>query len=310
MEITMKKIAKILFSLLGISVLMVTACTEDPVTRWISPEEGNQHLIFFPPVSDASANNTDVTVSSEATSYTYKIFRLNKEGSITIPLISESDNVFDCPSHVTFEDGSATADVIIRFSPLTSEPKTVKISIDPKYTSYYAKGHPQFSGTIKAINWVSMGNGQFYDAWVMYSVVTVEVIKAEGMDRYRIMNPYPQSILEEAEWGNWIAGPKSEFIEFWINSDKTIAWDKFWYPGLVYQGIANYVIKGYLPSALAAAIDAPSIISEDTKSKVITANKLFTLCPWYYIDGLGSFGLQSTWLSLPGGPDLTEYLGL
>ncbi|MCK9305745.1 MAG: hypothetical protein PHP30_09190 [Bacteroidales bacterium] len=307
----MKKITKIIFTLLGVSVFLVTACTEDPVTRWASPEENNNpNLIFFPPLSDASANNTDVTVSTEATSYTYKLFRSNTEGSITIPLISESDNVFNCPSTVTFEDGSATADVIIRFSPLTSEPKTVKISIDPQYTSLYAKGHPLFIGTIKAINWISLGNGQFYDTWVMYNVATVEVKKAEGMDRYRIMNPYPQAILEDADWGDWIGGPKSELIEFWIKPDKTIAWDGFWYPGLLYYADPAAPLKHYLPSTLGAILGRPAYAEDDAKSKVITANKLFLLHPYIWIDGVGGWLGQDTYLSLPEGPDLYEYLGL
>lgn len=296
----MKKITKIIYALLGISVLLVTSCTEDPVIREESPAEGNQYLVYFP-----TTNSTDVTVTAEATSYTYTISRSNKSGSITVPLTSASDAPFTVPTSVTFADGSATANVTITFAPLTSEPKRVIINIDPQYAALYAIGHPQFSGTIKAINWVSLGNGQFYDAWVMYSVVTVEVKKAQGMDRYRIMNPYPQSILEEAEWGNWIGGPKSDFIEFWIKSDKTIAWDKFWYPGLLYQGSSTAIIKGYLPSALSA-----SQAAKDANSKVLITDKLFTLCPYYYIDGLGGFGVQNTWLSLPGGPDLYEYLDL
>ncbi len=294
----MKKIAKILFSLLGISVLLVTACTEDPVIRETSPAE-NQYQVYFPPT-----NNTDVTVSTDATSYTYIIKRNNKSGAITVPLTSESEAPFVCPTSVAFADGVETANITVTFPALSTTPKRVKITIDPQYAGLYSPGHNMFSGTIKAINWVSLGNGQFYDAWVMYSVLTVEVKKAEGMDRYRIMNPYPQSILEEAEWGDWIGGPKSEFIEFWINANKTISWDKFWYPGLLYQGNASYVIKGYLPSALAA-----SQAANDAKSKVVTT-KIFTLCPYYYIDGVGGFGVQTTTLSLPGGPDLNEYLGL
>lgn len=296
----MKKISKIIYALLGISVLLVTACTEDPVVREESPAEENQYLVYFSP-----SNETDVTVSTEATSYTFTISRSNKSGSITVPLTSESDATFTCPPSVTFADGSATANITVTFAPLSPEPKKVIINIDPQYTAIYSAGHHQYSGTIKAINWISLGNGQFYDAWVMYSVATVEVQKAEGMDRYKIINPYPQSILEEAEWGDWIGGPKSAFIEFWIKENKTIAWDKFWYPGLLYQGSSSAIIKGYLPSALSA-----SQAAKDANSKVLIANKLFTLCPYYYIDGLGGFGVQSTWLSLPGGPDLYEYLEL
>ena len=139
----------------------------------------------------------------------------------------------------------------------------------------------------------------------MYSVVDVEVKKAEGMNRYRIMAPYPNAILVEAEWDNWIGGPKSDFIEFWVNSDKSCSWDKFWYPGLIYQGVASYIIKAYLPSALSS-----SQASKDALSKVLITDRLITLCPYFYIDGVGGFGVKSTYLSLPGGPDLYDYLGL
>jgi len=300
----MKKIAKILFSLLGISVLMVTACTEDPLMRETSPEE-NQYQVYFPPT-----NSTDVTVSTDATSYTYVIKRNNTSGAITVPLTSESDATFTCPTSVAFADGVETANITVNFTPLSTEPKRVKINIDPQYAAIYGPGHNLFSGTIKAINWVSLGNGQFYDTWVMYNVATVEVMKAEGMDRYRIMNPYPQAILEDAEWGDWIGGPKSDFIEFWINPDKTITWEGFWYCGLVYQGSAANPLKHYYPSTLGTILGRPQYAPDDAKSKVITANKLFLLHPYIWIDGIGGWLGQDTYFSLPGGPDLYEYLEL
>lgn len=295
----MKKLSKMIFALVGISILFLTSCMENEIVREPSPAENSYGVYFL------NENSIDVTVPSEATSYTYTLARSKTSGAITVPITSASGAVFTCPTTVAFADGEETAEITVTFNDLPSTPQTVDLTIDPTYAALYAPGHNQFVGTIKAINWIVLGTGQFYDSFVMASVNNVQVKRAEGTNTYRIMNPYPNSILVEADWDNWIGGINPEYIEFWINSDNTCSWDTFWYTGLIYQGGAGDYVKAYLPSALAAS-QAPN----DAKSKVLQAGKLFTLCPYYYVTGLGGWGVKSTYLSLPGGPDLYEYLGL
>lgn len=132
-------------------------------------------------------------------------------------------------------------------------------------------------------------------------VVDVEVLKAEGFNQYRIIDPYPVSLVSQ---DSWYGGPRAEEIAFWVTSGGNVAWDAFWYIGLNYSATEGQPIKAYLPSALAAS-QAPN----DANSKFLT-DKIVYFNPYYYIDGLGGYNLQDVYLSLPGGPDLYEYLGL
>lgn len=284
----MKKISKILM-LVGISVLLVSACTEDPIVREPSPNENSYGVYFL------SNNPVDVTVKSDATSYTYKVGRLNTSGSISVPLTSEGDPIFTIPATVSFSEGQQIAEFTVTFNPLPSTPSTVKVRIDEQYAALYGPGYNVFEGKLKAINWVSLGTGQFYDVFLGLGVVEVEVLKAEGFNNYRIIDPYPVALVSQ---DSWYGGPRAEEIEFWVTSGANVTWDKFWYIGLNYQGVAGQPIKAYLPSALAAS-QAPN----DANSKFLT-DKVVFFNPYYYIDGLGGYDLQPVYLSLPGGPDL------
>lgn len=155
--------------------------------------------------------------------------------------------------------------------------------------------------------YVSLGKGQFFDSFAMYSVAEVEVEYSEIFNSYRISNPYSQAILEEAEWTGWIGGATQDKIEYSRNvtdSITYISWNTSWYLGLLYEGGAGAEIKAYYPSALDA-----SLASSDLESYEHPAYEgLIVLTPYMYIDGLGGFGLKPCYLSLPGGPDLNALL--
>ncbi|MDD4501090.1 MAG: FISUMP domain-containing protein [Bacteroidales bacterium] len=146
--------------------------------------------------------------------------------------------------------------------------------------------------------WESLGIGQFYDAFLRLGLVDVEVQQSiVDRNKYRVIDPYPVSLVSQ---DSWYGGPRAEEIEFWVTSGANVTWDKFWYIGLNYQGVAGQPIKAYLPSALAAS-QAPN----DARSKFLTDKKVF-FNPYYYVDDLGGYGLQSVYLTLPGESDLTD----
>ena len=147
--------------------------------------------------------------------------------------------------------------------------------------------------------WESLGIGQLYDAFLDLGLVDVEVQQSiVDRNKYRVIDPYPVSLVSQDIW--YIAGPRSEEIVFWVTSEGTVAWDAYWYIGLNYQANESQPIKAYLPSALAAS-QAPN----DANSKFLT-DKVVFFNPYYYIDGLGGYGLQSVYLTLPGESDLTD----
>ncbi len=290
----MKKISKILM-FVGLSVLLVSACTEDPIVREPSPNENPYGVYFLP------TNPVDITVQSDATSVTYTVGRLNTSGSISVPLTSESDAVFTVEPTVSFSDGEQFATFQVTFNPLPSDPSTVKVRISEEYAALYGPGYNEFVGRVKAINWVSLGVGQFFDTFAYMAIIDVEVLKAEGFNNYRIINPYPAEVMSQ---DSWYGGPRAEEIEFWVTSGGTVAWDAFWYIGWNYQATDGQPIKAYLPSALSASLAADDALSRFITEKIVEFN------PYFYIDGLGGFGEYPVYLSLPGGPDLVEYLGL
>ena len=146
--------------------------------------------------------------------------------------------------------------------------------------------------------WESLGIGQFYDAFLRLGLVDVEVQQSiVDRNKYRVIDPYPVSLVSQDSW--YIAGPRSEEIVFWVTSEGTVAWDAYWYIGLNYQANESQPIKAYLPSALVASSPL------DARSKFLTDKKVF-FNPYYYVDDLGGYGLQSVYLTLPGESDLTD----
>jgi hypothetical protein len=134
-----------------------------------------------------------------------------------------------------------------------------------------------------------------------YGIRKVEVLKADGFNRYRIMNPYNDSAIAAAGWEP--GGARNSYIEFWIlDNGVNVAWDGWWCPGILYSG-AGTDIKAYLPSALSA-----SLAAEDAKSGFYE-EKVIGFYPYWYIDDVGGFGTKyPCFLSLPGGPALESWL--
>ena len=283
----MKKISK-LFMFLGLTLLVVSSCLEEGIVREPSPEEIAQGVYFLP------SNNTDITVQSTATSVTYKLGRVNTAGSVTVPLTSQSAAPFTVPTSVTFAAGAATADVVVTFGTLTPVPQSVIINIDPAYAALYGAGHNQFKGTVKAINWQLLGTGKFSDFWnFANNPYNVQIYKAEGMNRWRVMAPYTEGVVAEG-FGAY-TGPLPEFIEFYL--DGTIVyWDEPFDVGYLYQANPATPVKAYHPRTMAQNAGKPGFPAtyafstpESWAFNKRVNTKKFQLAPHYYIVGLGGW---------------------
>ncbi len=161
----------------------------------------------------------------------------------------------------------------------------------------------------KAYTWVSLGEGQWFDQLALmsdtsYGIQPVEVLKADGFDRYRVIGPYANTDQLAAAWGaSSLGGSKNSSVEFWVLEDGThVAWDGWWCPGILYDGDGTD-IKAYYPSSLNASLAA------DNAKSMFVEEKVVAFYPYWYIDGLGGFGTKYlVALSLPGGPDLESWL--
>ena len=199
------------------------------------------------------------------------------------------------PSSVTFEAGKNTAEIVIDIANAT-----------PPYT--YAgtlkfEGTPSYSGisalTIKCpvnYTWSSLGTGTFFDAWVMddSDPYPVEILKADGFERYRVLNPYKAyyaSADGQEDWADWISSSGPEYVEFWQLDNGNLYFNAY-SSGLNYQAVAGQPITLYPWDALTGTQEGLDIWYEPGFA---------VLSPVYYIPNVGSYGQQqySVQIELP-----------
>lgn len=294
----MKKIYK-LFSFLAVAALIFSSCEEE-IVRDPSPEvkAGNQNVYFNP--TNQALYELD---PAQAKTVKLTLHRADSVLAAEVPLtvIRNDSNIFVFPATANFAAGVGTTEISVNFpEALEGISYTFEVQVGGEdYYNPYATTIPSFRVSIIRVYWENLGQGQFKDAWTLYSVADITLYYSALKKMYRFANPYSVALLTEAEWGNWIGGPTSEWITFEITSTKNLKWD-FWYLGLNYQGTAGQPLKAYMPSKLAAS-QAPN----DLLSIVDPLDsKLLRFRPYIYIDGLGGFGLKEVLLSMPGGPVL------
>lgn len=190
------------------------------------------------------------------------------------------------PSSVTFPAGSNTADIVVKIANAT-----------PPYT--YAgtiefSGEASYSG-IAAITlncpvsytWTSLGTGGFIDTWVMDNaedMYEVEILKAEGFNRWRVLNPYKEyyATIGPASWEDWIASSGPAYVEFWENETGGLSFNSY-ATGLNYEATAGQAIGAYCWTEFSGYTG-----ENDMWYKPGYA----ILSPIYYIMGVGGFGQQ------------------
>ena len=296
----MKKIFKALSSIAA-AVLLVSACNvEHPMPT-------------YSPVNSCEVSFVQKTVVNQeilATAPTFDVLlsRNTSSEAATVAVKSTFTSGVVCPASVTFNAGESTAVLSLDITAMEvgkSYKGTVSLADSASFNANIAVASASLT-LAKAYTWVSLGEGEWFDNLALmtsssYGIRKVEVLKAEGFDRYRIMNPYNDAAIAAAGWEP--GGARSSYIEFWVlENGQNVAWDGWWFPGILYSG-AGTDIKAYLPSALSA-----SLAAEDAKSKFVE-EKVIGFYPYWYIDGLGGFGTKyPCFLSLPGGPALESWL--
>lgn len=195
-----------------------------------------------------------------------------------------------CPSDITVESpvtfaaGSSTAEVTIHIA-----------DANPPYTysgTLEFSGNASYSGIAKCTlkmpvnyTWVSIGTGKFYDGFVMDDqMFDVEILQAEGFQRYRVMNPYKEFYESGGaeDYGDMYGSNGSSYIEFWQTSNDQLMFNA-WSTGLLYQGSKEQPINAYPWNALSSGVEGYDIWAEPGTA---------LLSPIYYIPGVGGFGQQ------------------
>ncbi len=296
----MKKIFKALSSIAA-AVLLVSACNVEHPMPTYSPENAQE-------VSFVQATVVNQEILATAPTFDITLSRNTPGAAATVAVTSTFSSGVVCPASVTFNAGESTATLSLDITAMEVG-KAYKGTVSLSDTTTFNKHIAVASATLtlaKAYTWVSLGEGEWFDNLALmtstsYGIRKVEVLKADGFNRYRIMNPYTAEAIAAAGWEP--GGSKSSYIEFWVlENGQNVAWDGWWFPGILYDG-AGTDIKAYYPSVLSA-----SLAADDAKSKFFE-EKVIGFYPYWYIDGLGGFGSKyPCFLSLPGGPALESWL--
>lgn len=193
------------------------------------------------------------------------------------------------PSSVSFAAGSNTAEILVKVA-----------NAMPPYTY---SGTIEFDGKVSysgisavAINcpvnytWTSLGTGSYLDAFVMGEAepYPVEILKAEGFARYRVVSPYKEyyaSDTGKADWEDWIAGTGPAYVEFWENEDGGLSFNSF-STGLNYQATQGQPIGAYNWTAFGEGSGYSG------EFDIWYQPGFAVLSPVYYINGVGGWGQQ------------------
>lgn len=190
-------------------------------------------------------------------------------------------------SNYSFAAGEGTTMVTVDVSPLpVGYVLTLKLTIDDANNVAISGNKTATLKASKAYEWVSLGKGTYIDNWVECET-SVEILKADGFDRYRVMKPYDDYLNSDAghtNWDPWNTGKGTDFIEFWT-VDGIVYYDDY-YTGLNYQGDSEQPIYVCHPNGWS------SLRANNPNNKWIDA-KTVQFAPYYYIEEVGGWNYTS-----------------
>lgn len=289
----MKKIFKSI-SVLAATAIAAVSCNVDAVSTLFDESTVANISVNAAFVQDVVV---DQEIPASQTTFVIPMSRSITTEAVTVNLTSTLPAAITCPSSVSFAAGESSADLVLDLTNMSvgeTFKGTISITV-PEEEKGVTFSKTSVSCTLaKAFTWESLGKGQFLDAfWEGELFNDVEVLKAEGFNIYRFIDPYATSIGE---------GSKPDFISFTINDDKTVKFDTFDTP---YMYDDSHCVTAFFPSeasSSAAAYDAYNKFVDDY---------YFALVPYWYVNGVGGWGCKygyTLFASLPGAPtDLGDW---
>lgn len=302
-----------IFKILGaaaVSLMALTSCEQENIKSTYTPEQDNE-------VSFMSSVYTNTEIPADATTIDIAIARNSANGAITVPLTTTLPAEITVPSEVTFNDGEYEAAITLNLAILGGVRYTGTITVaDSSYFNANVSLYPTIELSLQqAYNWESLGEGQWWDNMMTHpTVVTVDVLQATNspVPLYRIMNPFPDDCLSafaEAQGGRIDNSNRSEYIEFSHLTDESGAVTPMISFSTYYPGVTiNVGEDGEGP--------VEGVYSADYANDcALIMDNVYQFYPYYqFTTSTGatySWGsASSAYLSLPGGPDLAELLGI
>lgn len=270
------KYIKSLFSILMLlSLCVFTSCEQE--NEGAIYDANNQGLSFTFNTFEfsAPANNPVISVP---------VYRAvaNDAYTASITVATEAPGV-TAPSSVSFAAGEqeTTIDINLGSELGVGVIATITITLNDADASVGGVAETEISA-YKEYVFESLGMGTFQDNWALGGTYSVEIQKAQGFDRYRVIDPYKEGLTnDDGEWENWIAmGTRCPYIEFWETGEGDLILFNNFALGINYQAVASQPIRAYHASSFSGT-------NPEFSKKV--DNKTYQLAPYYYINGVGGW---------------------
>ena len=277
------KLNKVLFGLTIVAAALFSSCNKDNEGA-IYSNQGNAGVSF----TASTLSTVEVPASNPV--FDVEIVRGNTVGAATGNLtatLKAGDEVIPgaTVSAFNFADGQNSTTVSVNIAPLAvGVAGTITLTIDDADASIGGVKSATMKVS-KAYEWTKLGVGQYIDNWLGYSS-EVEIYKAEGFDRYRVIAPYAEYVTSEqavADWGaDWLDPTKTVAqLDVWIEDGLAFYED---YPiGINYEADKAQPIYVCHPSGWSSMQD-PSFWAHN-----MMGDGYIQIAPYYYIDGLGGW---------------------
>ena len=273
------KLNKVFFGLTIVAAALFSSCNKDNEGA-IYSNQSNAGVSFT--ASTLSA----VEVPASNPVFDVEIVRGNTAGAVTgslsASLVANKVELSGVTvSNYSFADGENSTTVSVNISPL-------EVGVAGTLTLTIADADASIGGvksaTIKvskAYEWKSLGKGYFLDNFFGMESEP-EILKAEGFDRYRVIEPCEPYRIANADTDSWVASSSAPFIEFWVE-DGLVFWED-WFTGQNYDGDKTQPIMACHPSGWSSMSTA-----DFWQFSKFLDEKTIQLAPYYYIDGVGGW---------------------
>ena len=274
------KLNKVLFGLTVVVAALFSSCNKDNEGAVYS-NQSNAGVSF------TASTLTAVEVPASNPVFDVEIVRGNTvgaaTGTLTASLVANKAEVPGVTvSSFSFADGQNSTTVSVNISPR-------EVGVAGSLTLTIADADASVGGVksatmkvSKAYEWKSLGKGQFYDNFFGMTSQP-EILKAEGFDRYRVIEPCEDFRAEAIAGGDtWAAASSAPFIELWVE-DGLVFWED-WFTGQNYDGDKTQPIMACHPSGWSSMSTA-----DFWQFSKFLDEKTIQLAPYYYIDGVGGW---------------------
>lgn len=290
--------------LLGCVMMLGFASCVETAPEYVPGEPDSATSMVSPDLSMPSS------LSLNGTPIEVPFVRTNANGALDVNVsLTDPSGIFSLASStISFAAGETVANAYVNYDYDKLDAKsTYPIEVTMTSEANASMYRPVAVGLSCVKAWKDLGVGEFFDNLVLmssdsYGIAKCTILQSpDGALRYRIMDPYADQAQRAAAWDPACAmATPSEYIEFWVKDEETmqVTWNSYWLTGLWYDGTPGDDIKAYLPSVKGSS-DANCCFLDEY---------IVQFTPYYYIDGLGGFGLKVCYLSMPGGPDLEKWL--